>query len=470
MFVYGIAKIKDFSLNLKTTKMTFIIALILLVSANALAVSTNTISTTVSNYYRYINSDLKGSVSFQANQFSSDIGQVQGNRFFGDLELDYNGTTESNFNNIFKLAARYNDSNQLMYSIEEMKFAYKFGSSKVAVGRMILNWGELDQNWGLGKINNRKNFDSFEPGQEGLTGFLYEKHADNGFKVSSFLSILYAPELNPGMNYDNDKGSVQCLNPWCKAPASSAPIEDGIETPIFYNVNEPEISDVVFRYTAGLRLGYETEKFSVSSFALRKPENQISLTAEVQYEIDNGRAFADITPQFYYHDVIGADINVRPFSNVMLYASILSVSPSKFPDGDVPYIEYTGIKPEKRNEDYVGTGIIFDDGEIKTGVNYIARISDFDKNNDILAEYPRWNQAWHTYVNAHITRKLSLGFDLKYDMLTDDRLSMYRVNYELRPNTIFSAGVNIIGTGKSESYWKDFTNNDSVFSSLKYTF
>lgn len=439
-------------------------------TSTSYAVTSQTISTTISNYYRNLNTDLKGSISFQANQLIEEVGQVQGNRFFGELDLDYNTTTEANFKNTFKMSARYNDSQQLMLSIQEMKFLYEFGTSKVAVGRMFLDWGELDQNWGFGKINNRKNFDSFEPGHEGLVGFLYERKAQSGIKVSSFLSILYAPELNPGMKYDNEKGSVQCLNPWCKAPAAKAPIEDGIETPIFYNVNEPEISDVVFRYTAGLRLGYEKDSFSMSAFAMRKPENQLSLTAEVKYEIDNGRVFADITPQFYYHDVMGADIKVKPFNNVMAYASVLSVSPSQFPDGDVPYIEYTGIKPEKRSEDYVGSGVVFDDGEIKAGANYIARISEFDRNNDILAEYPRWNQAWHTYVNAHITRKLSLGFDFKFDMLTDDRLTMYRANYEISSNMLASLGVNIIGTGKGESYWKDFTNNDSVFSSLKYTF
>ena len=442
----------------------------LVLAPNVFAVTTNTLTTTVSNQRRSFNSDFKGSVSFQSNQLVDDVGEVVGNKYFGELDLQYHAQDPGEMTKVFKATARMNDNEQLMFSLQEAKLAYHFGTSKIVFGRTILDWGELDENWGFGKVNNRRNFDGFEPGQEGLTGFVYHKHADNGFKFSTFLSMIYVPEVNPGMKVNKDKGTIQCQNPWCSVPSPTAEIDDGVVTPIFYNVNYPEITDVVFRYTTGLRMGYDKDAFALEGFYIRKPENQISVSAEVKYEIDNERVFADITPQFYYHDVAGADLKIRPFNNFMLYGSWLSIKPNKYPDGDVPYIEYTGIRPEKRVEEYVGSGTVFDDGEITASLNYVARISEFDRENDMLAEYPRWNQAWHAHINAHITRKLSFALDLKYDMLTEDRLTMYRANYEMSPNMLASMGVNIIGTAEGESYWNDFANNDSVYGSFKYTF
>ena len=453
-----------------STKLLTVLTAMIASVSNVLAVTTNTLSTTVSNQRRSLNSDFKGSISFQSNQLVGDVGEVVGNKYFGELELNYNAQDPGEMTKVFKASARMNDNEQLMFSLQEANLAYHFGTSKIIFGRTILDWGELDENWGFGKVNNRRNFDGFEPGQEGLTGFVYQKHADNGFKFSTFLSMFYIPEVNPGMKIDKDKGTVECQNPWCKVPSPTAEIDDGIKTPIFYNVNYPEITDVVFRYSTGLRMGYDKGMFALEGFYIKKPENQISVSAEVKYEIENERVFADITPQFYYHDVSGADLKIRPFNNLMLYASWLSINPNKYPDGDVPYIEYTGIRPEKRKEEYVGSGAVFDDGEITASLNYIARISEFDRENDMLAEYPRWNQAWHAHINAHITGKLSFALDIKYDMLTEDRLTMYRANYEMSPNMLASLGVNIIGTGEGVSYWKDFANNDSVYGSFKYTF
>lgn len=453
-----------------TPKLLIALTAMFVSSSNLFAVSMNSLTTTISNEKRNTKSDLKGSVSFQSNQLVEDVGEVVGNKFFGELELKYNAEDPGSMSKVFKASARMNDSEQLMFSLEEAKLAYHFGTSKIEFGRTILDWGEIDENWGFGKINNRRNFDGFEPGQEGLTGFVYQKHADNGFKFSTFLSMLYVPEVNPGMKIDKDKGTLECQNPWCKVPSPSAEIDSGIVTPIFYNVNYPEITDVIFRYSSGFRFGYDKDMFALEGFYLHKPENQVSVSAEVKYEIDNERVFADITPQFYYHNISGADLKIRPFNNVMIYGSWLKINPNNYPDGDIPYIEYTGIKPEKRKEEYVGSGVVFNDGEIVASVNYLARISEFDRENDLLAEYPRWNQAWHAHVNAHITRKISFALDLKYDMLTEDRLSMYRLNYEMSPNMLTSMGVNIIGTGTGESYWNDFANNDSVYGSLKYTF
>lgn len=436
--------------------------------------SNNVVQTTVSTEQNLDKtSELTGEVSFTTNQMLEDVGEVVGNKAFGDFNLEYNSRVEGELYKTFSFKSRVNDQEQLMFSIPEANVEFAFGKSSLVAGRTILDWGMLDGNWGLGKMNNRVNFDGFDPQQEGLTGLAFNYHnKETGLKFSLFGSVIYVPETNPGLKIDKDNGTITAQNPWSKAPAPTADSDELAQPyPIFYNVNYPELSDVVFRYSIGARLGWDTGIVAVEGYKIKKPENQVSTTAEIYLDAETNTIFADVTPQFYYHEVTGADIKLRPIENVTLYGSAYRIEPNKYPDGNEPYIQYTGLKPNKKLEEYAGGGIIFNDGEIKASANYIARISEFNVENDPLVEYPRWNQAYHLNFSAHVTRKLSVGLDYKYDMLTEDRLTMYRANYELKPSMLLSVGANIIGSNpNTKSYWSDFVNNDSLFSSFKYVF
>ena len=157
--------------------------------------------------------------------------------------------------------------------------------------------------------------------------------------------------------------------------------------------------------------------------------------------------------------------------NTKLYASAISIVPEKIPDSDIPYIEYTSIKPRKLQEDYLSGGAIYDNGSFKTHLGYIARVSEYDRENDVLAGYPRWNQAGHIALDFSLTRKIGVMLDYKYDILTEDRLTMFKTSYRFGPNVVAAMGVNIIGTNPDEeSFWSQYENNDSVYSSFKYTF
>ena len=416
-------------------------------------------------------SKLKGDFSFQSNEWVQDVGDVVGNKFFGEINIDYVSKDPGELEKKFEMSARVNDREQMMYSIPEAYLKYKFGNNEMVFGRAILNWSEIDANWGFGKLNNRKNFDGFEPGQEGLTGIRVSHLSDNGFNVSLFGSIIYVPEMNPGMKVDEENKTIVCENPWCKAPAPSADVE-GRSIPIEYNVNYPEIADVVFRYSVGGRVGYENDTVGVHGFTMRKPENSLSVLAEVAYENGSQSIEADVTPQFYYHDVSGLDVKIKPIENVTIYGSVFQIVPEVTPDGSTPNIQYTDIKPNKKKEEYIGGGIQYNNkGLFQFGFNYVARTSEFDISEDQLVEYPRWNQAYHFNLRAQLSRKLSMGFDYKYDMLTEDRLTMFSTNYAFSSDVSISFGANMIGSNQDkDSYWSDFVNNDTVYSSMKYTF
>ncbi|MCO4753860.1 MAG: hypothetical protein KC478_05235 [Bacteriovoracaceae bacterium] len=418
-------------------------------------------------------SDLSGDFTLRSNQLVEDVGEVVGNQYWGDLNLEYNTGSSSTSIKKVSVSARANDQEAVMFSAPEAYIKYEWSNSSLTMGRSLLEWGYIDAVWGFGKINNRKNFDYFEPGLEGLTGLVYTKEAP-GMSFSIFGSLLYVPELNPGQNYDEDKGTIDCNNPWCKPQSSTAPLEDGKEVPVFYSIEYPEVTDVVFRYSAGARVAMDIGPTTLEVFGIRKPENQLSVAAEYYYDIDvgdKGTAFVDVTPQVYYHDVLGANLKFKLTDYITAYGGGLSITPNTYPDGINPRIVYTGLKPKKKKEDYLGTGVFYEGAKIKGGVHYVARVSDYDLENDLLVEYPRWNQAVNINISSVLTRKLSVAFDYKFDMLTEDRLTMFSASYIVARNMLASAGVNMIGTsGDVESFWSNYSNNDSVYGSLKIKF
>lgn len=425
-------------------------------------------------------SNLSGDFGITSNQLVDDVGEVPGNYYWGEANIKYEKYTQSDQYWNINFGTRVNDQEEMMISLREGYWQMRFQNSTLSAGRKILNWSHADKIWGLGKVNNRTNFDYFEPGQEGLTGINFQQKFKNGFSYGAFISGLYVPELNPSSHYDESEGKVTCKNPWCKAPNETAPVE-GKDIPIFYNVNYPEPVDIAMRASAGLKIGQEFEvinmsdlhaKLSVSGFYLRKPENQIATTVEVKYQTDESRIFVDVTPQVFYHDVKGANIELDIQEwNLKLYGSTISTVPEKRPDNEDPYIEYLGYRPKKLQEDYLSSGLIFNDGDFEAHLGYIARVSDFDRENELLAEYPRWNQAVHLAAQKNLTRNVFVSLDYKYDMLTEDRLTMFNSSYRFGPSMVGSLGVNIIGTNPDEeSFWSDFENNDAVYSSVKYTF
>jgi hypothetical protein len=112
---------------------------------------------------------------------------------------------------------------------------------RMSFGRKILPWSGVDSLWGLGKFNNRKNFDYFDPGQEGLVGIEYENRSSNGFFWKAFGSPVYVPEMNPSLDINKSKKTITSRNPWANPPAASTQISDGGPfVPVNYIVEYPE--------------------------------------------------------------------------------------------------------------------------------------------------------------------------------------------------------------------------------------
>lgn len=415
------------------------------------------------------NKKFNGYIGGLSNQANTEIGHVPGNRYWFDGFFDFHSKDENRAELKLTVSALRNDQALLMQSVQEAYIGVNAGKNQMKLGRVIVPWSTMDSTWGFGKLNNRKNFDGFDPGQEGLVGLSFERQSANGMRYRFFGSPLYVPELNPSMDINKGSKTITTRHPWVDVPASTAEVE-GTTKRIEYTVNMPDIMDVVQRYTVGANVGWENKNWVVDTFYVYKPENTQTPKVEVAYNTGTDVIKANITPEFFYHHVFGGNLKYRN-KDVEMYISGMGVHPNTFPDGNVKDTQATNIKTEKRREAYMGGGIGRSNDLYSLGLNYVARLSPFDRENDSLAVDPRWNQAVNAVLTRNFGRLYSLGADIKYDMLTTDRLVMLKASYRPTKELMMSVGVNMIGTPTDgQSYWSPYTNNDAVYGSLRYIF
>ncbi len=415
----------------------------------------------------------KGDLGFISNSINNRIGNVPGNKFISNFNFDYQKTEtdleKQSIDRKLTVALQQNDAGLLQYSLQE---AYLGGhltnKDFIRIGRMNLDWSSLDATWGFGKLNNRRNFDFFTPGQEGLTGLAYEHRSSNGLRFKLFGSGLYIPELNPPYQINKHNKTIKCNSPWCDPPPTHNPYK-GTDKQIDYDVNYPSASDIVFRYSFGFNVGWEDKHWKWDNFFIHKPENQVTTQASAQLNSFTDHVVVTVNPKVYYHDMFGSTLKYQN-QDLQMYFGGFGTKPNSSPGNTDEVTRLTEIKSNKIREDYVGGGISKTNSEYTLGFNYVARLSSYNRDQEPLIPDPRWNQALNVFMTRNLG-KLTLSADAKYDMLTRDRLVMVRAFMNLTQSLLLNLGMNLIGTpSDGKSFWSPYTNNDSLNFGLKYVF
>ncbi len=413
--------------------------------------------------------------AFRHNDSLGQIGEIDGNKWWADLNYSYY------YRQPFvdreakvEIETRYNDANFLQYSVKELSMTHLWNQAELSYGRIMIDWVEIDKVWGLGKINNRVNFDFFRPGQEGLVGLRYKYQISKNFMIDFYGSPIFVPELNPPLNIDSDKGTITSKSPWAQVPDATADINGTSSVNLFYDVNMPDTADIVFNESYGINFRYSPkEDLHITSFFLRKPENKLSNSATVEYVPAADRAEVNVNPQLFYHTLYGAQITWEPNRSWKLYASYYTSIPGDKPADDTTIINNdigVGIAIEKFQERYFGTGFHYTGENMRGGFSFLNRVSDFEKSS-ILTQIPRWSQAVNAVFEYVYSQTIQVSFDLKYDTLTFDRLYSFSVVYKPDYQWDFEIGADIIGTPDiGDGYWVVFRDNDSLFAQMRYLF
>lgn len=396
--------------------------------------------------------------------------ETDGNKYWIEAGLTYE-KREKNFDVNLDGKIKVTDLAFLEFSVKEANIVNHYNGWDLSYGRLYVNWNDIDRSWQLGKVNNRVNFDFYDSEQEGLTGILLKSTKSHGFTWEVFGSGIYIPETNPSQDRDEEAGTITPKSAWASQIADSVVIS-GQQRSINYQVDMPEIADIVLQYSVGAKLGYRSGSFNMSGFILRKPENNITLGAGVNLDTTQNTIVANVEPRVFYHNVLGADISYRLQNNFVLKASALFVVPDAGPEDDFDFFSsITNIKSGKRDESYLGAGLAKSGANYRFALRYIARVSKFDRTDDILVENPRWNQAINLFTQVRLGQRLRLTFDGKYDTLAGDRVVYLDASYKVNNHLLLRAGVRFIGAEEDEiSFWKPFVNNDAVYAGARILF
>lgn len=192
-------------------------------------------------------------------------------------------------------------------NIKELYYNFSVGeSSNFYVGRRLQNWSSIDQLWNFGVIQPQFTWNRLAPQSQGLLGFFWDQKFDS-FSYTVFASPIYIPDQ--GASYELKDGQFQSGNPFFRTPPQNVKFQ-GQLLPIDYNINRPEINEIISQSMGGVQLRYGDDKgFFARAAGIYKPSNQLALG--YTGVLVTTRVRVDVTPKSYYETDYSVDAGYR---------------------------------------------------------------------------------------------------------------------------------------------------------------
>lgn len=178
--------------------------------------------------------------------------------------------------------------------------------SQIHLGRQWVQWSRLDEEFALGITQPRFKWNPLRPYSVGLLGGFW--NVDIGhFHTLLFGSLLSVPERGYPLNVED--GVVSSPSPFFTAPQASTPFLNGVETPIYYSLALPELSELLLGLSAGGRVEVGDSRSGpwMSSMYLYKPINQVVMNFDYRLNVATNPNRIDMTlhPTRWMHHVGG---------------------------------------------------------------------------------------------------------------------------------------------------------------------
>lgn len=178
-----------------------------------------------------------------------------------------------------------NESSELHVYVPDLYAGRSFSftnsrSLEVSVGRKQHTWSYMDEVWGVGIWQPKLRWDYVTPLPMGLTG-LFMDFGRPGMNLTVFLSGLHLPDQHPPFTVDD--GTIESSSRWFRAPISQVEVASG-ENDVFYEINNPSVSDVVFNPSIGFSFlgGSQEDGFWARASYANKPMNQFHVAIDTQ--------------------------------------------------------------------------------------------------------------------------------------------------------------------------------------------
>jgi len=386
------------------------------------------------------------------------------------------------FDTFLDLSVRfYHGKEKYIASLPEGYFSLVSDNEKLLLGRHILDWNSSEKFWSLGKLNALQNFTLLGQQQEGVSGLHYDYRADH-FKWSLIASYFFVPQMNPTLIMKD--GKVTSNTDWAKLPPTRTVINNQI-VPIYYDIQKPEVSEVVLQKTLGTNLGYLWNSGSLSAFGIYKPENTLRMNAEAFYDQKLDQVIVKAKPFVNHHLVYGSQLSQTLARNATVFAGFEVSDPTLGIGEDLDFLKdksaskkntnfeskYFTIKPKYEKESYAYLSTVIDLPYFDVSFNAIELLSNNQKNtDDLYTDTVKWHRALGLGIDYDITESFTVNLAAQYDVLMADSLFKNEYSYHFYKEMRLAMGLEIINSPKVESYWSAYRSNDTVYSTLSYTF
>ncbi len=386
------------------------------------------------------------------------------------------------FDTFLDLSVRfYHGKDKYIASLPQGYLCLKNDNEELVFGRKILNWNPSEKFWGLGQLNALQSFTLLGQEQEGLTGIHYE-YQTRSFRAAILASYLYVPQMNPSLSVKD--GKVSSNTDWVKLPPSKTVVNDQV-VPIYYDLKKPDAAEVVLQKSLGANLAYLWDDGSLSAYGIYKPENKLRMNAEAYYDqkLDQVRVHAD--PFANHHVVYGLHADQKLTRDVIIQTGMQMTDPTVQLGSDLAFLKdktntqkrnefeskYFSIKPKYEKEAYAYASAVFDQSVFDLSLNAIELLTDNQKSSDdLMSDTVKWHRAVGLGLDYDITENFSMNLAAQYDLLMADSLVRNEYSYRFMREMSLAMGLEMVNSLRTESYWSSYRTNDTVYSTLSYTF
>jgi len=425
---------------------------------------------------------LEGNVSFEKFYRVNIPEKTSNSQDWFELNLnDHAEDTSSAYKYDADLRVFISDDYDRNYSLSEAWYNTKLNHFNLTVGRQILDWHPNEEFWQLGSLNGVQGFALLDTKREGLLGAEIEAQITENWNVNLFISYLYVPTLNPVLDVEN--GKITSTSEWVRLPPTQTRIS-GRTVGIHYDLKYPDLSDIVFKKSLGIQSGYSWGSGKLSGFAIYKPENKLRINAEASYDstIDKVAVVAD--PVVNHHLVLGTQIeqvvmDVKFIAgmevtdpNAKLGKDFEILDPLKLKENNRTFTsEYFSIEPNYDRESYFHSSANWSNDTMGLSFNYIKLLSSNVRgSDDFFSDTVKWKSAVGVGYSYLINDYFNISGVFRYDLSRKDNILKNEIGINLDQSVHLILGLELLKAPLQESYWSAYRANDTVYSSLNYTF
>lgn len=372
----------------------------------------------------------------------------------------------------------FQENNSFNYSLQEAYAVYKGDDWNLTVGRKILDWNTNEKYWSLGYLNALQSFTLLSTEEEGTTGVIFNKSI-GPFEFDVLASYLFIPQINPAIDFKH--GEVHSRSEWVRLPPRKT-VLTGLEVPISYQVDDYQISKIIFNKSLGGNIRYKWNNGGVSAFAIYKPENKLRINASAYYDnLITGKVIVTAAPTVSHHAYYGFQV-YQSFGDIKARGGVSYVDPNARLGKDFIFdiqnarktfkSDYFNINPRYDKEAYAHVSLNYDKQKsYKLTLNYIHLLSDNIRgSDDFFSDTVKWKSTFGGGFQYFFNDSFDIAFDLKYDVIRKDNIVKGEIKYNFDQEVFIALGLEVLKAPDNNSYWSYYRTNDTLYSTIGFVF